>query len=357
LRGWFDRHGEEQPRLVNMYGITETTVHVTYRALGIADVERGVGSVIGRALPDLRLYVLDENQQLAPVGVAGELCVGGAGVARGYLNRAELTAERFVAERFGGWSGARMYRSGDLARYRSDGELEYLGRKDNQVKIRGHRIELGEIEAALNEQSGIRQSVVVVRTDESGAKQLVAYVVGSGEEPVSQSELRGRLRQRLPEYMLPTVVVQLSELPLTTNGKLDHQKLPAVERQEREVRASYVAARTTVEETLVGVWKELLGIAEVGVEDNFFDLGGHSLLVTQLMSRVREAFSVEIPLRPLYEQPTIAKLAELIEQSKSNGHEPQAPAIVPVSRSSRRMKRSSPQVEQEDNRDLVGTAQ
>jgi len=160
-------------------------------------------------------------------------------------------------------------------------------------------------------------------------------------EAVSQSELRARLRQRLPEYMLPAVVVQLSELPLTSNGKLDRQKLPAVARQEREVRASYVAARTPVEETLVSVWKELLGIAELGVEDNFFDLGGHSLLVTRLMSRVRDAFSVDIPLRPLYEQPTIAKLAELIEQSKSNGHEPQAPAIVTVSRSSRRMKRSS----------------
>jgi amino acid adenylation domain-containing protein/FkbM family methyltransferase len=332
LRGWFDRHGEEQPRLVNMYGITETTVHVTYRALGIADVERGVGSVIGRALPDLRLYVLDENQQLAPVGVAGELCVGGAGVARGYLRRAELTAERFVTERFGGWSGARMYRSGDLARYRADGELEYLGRKDNQVKIRGHRIELGEIEAALNEHGGIRQSVVVVRADESGAKQLVAYVVGSGEEPVSQSELRGRLRQRLPEYMLPAVVVQLSELPLTTNGKVARARLPEPESIDRKLSASSEAPQTVVEEILAGLWREVLELEEVGMEDNFFDLGGHSLLATRLISRVRESLNVEVGLQELFDAPTVRGLGSRVETALRRGAGVELPAIRRVSR-------------------------
>ncbi|HEX8920581.1 MAG TPA: phosphopantetheine-binding protein, partial [Pyrinomonadaceae bacterium] len=253
--------------------------------------------------------------------------------------------------------GARLYRSGDLVKYLADGELEYLGRVDSQVKIRGHRIELGEIEAALNEQGSIRQSVVMVREDGRGEKHLVAYVVGAAGEQVATSEVRERLRERLPEYMIPGAVVQLAELPLTSNGKVDRQQLPALEQREREVRERYVPARTELEEALVCIWREVLGLAEIGVEDNFFELGGHSLLVTQLMSRVRDAFRADIPLRPLYEQPTIARLAELIEQAKSNGGESQSPSIVPVPRSSRRMKRPMPQARQEDNEDLVRTAQ
>ncbi|HEX6863771.1 MAG TPA: amino acid adenylation domain-containing protein, partial [Thermoanaerobaculia bacterium] len=314
LRPWFARHGETQPRLVNMYGITETTVHVTYRPLTAADDR----SVIGVPIPDLSLAVVDPGLNPAPLGVPGELVVGGAGLARGYLGRPGLTAERFVPDPAG--EGARLYRSGDLGRFLPNGEVEYLGRLDHQVKIRGFRIELGEIEAALTTLPSVRQAVVIVREG-----QLVAYAVGD----VEIAELRQALRDRLPDYMVPAAFVILEALPLTVNGKVDRKALPAPEQPES---GEYLAPRTPVEEVLAGIWADLLGLERVGADGHFFDLGGHSLLATQVMSRLREAFGVEIPLHELFEAPGLADLAARIEEARRTGSAPPAPPILPVPR-------------------------
>jgi acyl carrier protein len=249
------------------------------------------------------------EHQPVPVGVAGELHIGGAGLARGYWQRPELTAERFIPDPFGLTPGQRLYRTGDLVRYLEDGELEYLGRLDQQVKVRGHRIELGEIEAVLGQHERVRQSVVVAREDVPGQKQLVAYVVSAGEQEVSAGELRSYLGEQLPEYMVPAFFVGLAELPLTLNGKVDRRALPAPEHTRAHSAESYVAARTPVEELLAAIWCEVLGVEQVGVHDNFFHLGGHSLLATQVSSRLRETFQVELPLRALFEYPSVAGLA------------------------------------------------
>ncbi|WP_420127101.1 non-ribosomal peptide synthase/polyketide synthase [Longimicrobium sp.] len=321
LREWVDRHGTETPRLVNMYGITETTVHVTYRQLSREDVFGGSGSPIGRAIPDLRLYVLNPARRPVPVGVPGELYVGGAGVARGYLNRPELTAERFIDNPFG---EGRLYRTGDRVRWLVDGTLEYLGRLDEQVKIRGFRIELGEIEAALRQTSGVRDCAVVVRQDQPGDMRLVAYVVGEAEA----ESLRAGVRRSLPEYMVPSAIVFLDALPLTANGKLDRKALPAPELAAAD---RYVAPRTPVEEVLAGIWAEVLRLDRVGVEESFFDLGGHSLLATRVASRVREVFAIELPLRALFEGPTVAQLAERVEEVR-RAEVPMLPPVVPAER-------------------------
>jgi len=271
-------------------------------------------------------------------------------VARGYLNRPELTAERFIPDPFTSPSvpGARLYKTGDLARYLPDGNIEFLGRVDHQVKVRGFRIELGEIEAALGQHPELRESVVIVREDVPGDKRLVAYVVpkdeGSETEdegpPSFVSELRGFLKEKLPDYMVPSVFVPLDALPLTPTGKVDRRALPAPDGLRPELEREYVAPRTPTEEKLVAICAELLGIHRVGVYDNFFDLGGHSLLATQFISRVRTAFGVEVPLRSLFEHPTIAELAQEIEETQDSGLELQAPAITRVPREARRMKRS-----------------
>ncbi|HEX7240316.1 MAG TPA: amino acid adenylation domain-containing protein, partial [Longimicrobiaceae bacterium] len=318
-----ERHGDERPRLVNMYGITETTVHVTYRPITRADVEAERGSVIGRAIPDLRIYLLDAHGQPVPVGVAGEMYVGGAGVARGYLNRDELTRERFLEDPFR--AGERVYRSGDLARYRADGELEYLGRADEQVKVRGFRIEPGEVEAALLAQEGVREAVVVVR-GEGAEQRLVAYVTGE----VEVAGVREGVRERLPEHMVPAAIVVLESIPLTPNGKTDRKALPEPEWGVRG--EAYVAPRTVTEEVLAGIWAEVLGVERVGVGENFFDLGGHSLLATRVVARAQAALGTEIPLRAIFEAPTVAGLAEQVEAALRAGAGVQAPPIVRVPR-------------------------
>ncbi|WP_420126423.1 amino acid adenylation domain-containing protein [Longimicrobium sp.] len=300
LREWVERRGTETPRLVNMYGITETTVHVTYRVLGREDVFGGSGSPIGRAIPDLRLYVLDPARGPVPVGVPGELYVGGAGVARGYLNRPELTAARFVDNPFG---EGRLYRSGDRVRWLADGTLEYLGRLDEQVKIRGFRIELGEIEAALRQAPGVADCTVVVREDAPGDRRLVAYVVGEAEAEA----LRDRLRQGLPEYMVPAAFVSLDALPLTANGKLDRKALPAPE-GDAYARRSYEAPLGEIETALAEIWAEVLGLDRVGRRDNFFELGGHSLLAIKLIGRMRRA-GLYMEVRALFTTPVLAELA------------------------------------------------
>jgi amino acid adenylation domain-containing protein len=322
LREWVQRRGVETPRLVNMYGITETTVHVTYRPLGREDVFAGSGSPIGVRIPDLRLYVLDPARRPVPIGAPGELYVGGAGVARGYLNRPELTAERFVDDPF---APGRLYRTGDRVRWMADGTLEYLGRLDEQVKIRGFRIELGEIEAALRQAPGVTDCTVVARVDETGDRRLVAYVVGAMEA----EGLREHLRRSLPEYMVPAVFVMLEALPLTSNGKLDRKALPAPEYAADADR--YVAPRTPTEEVLAGIWAEVLRLERVGVEESFFDLGGHSLVATRVVSRIREVFAIELPLRALFEGPTVATLAKAVEEMR-RAELPVLPPVVPVDR-------------------------
>jgi amino acid adenylation domain-containing protein len=328
LRGWFDRHGDEWPRLVNMYGITETTVHVTYRPLSVRDLVGGAGSVIGEAIPDLSVYVLDQRQNLLPVGTPGELYVGGAGLARGYLNRPALTAERFVPNPFGDTPGERLYRSGDLACFLPNGDLEYMGRIDQQVKIRGFRIELGEIEAALSAHAAVRECAVLAREDEPGEKQLVAYVVADTDAAASTSELRTHLKGRLPEYMIPSAFVRLDSLPLTANGKLDRKALPAPDAERPDVEVEFALPRSPVEEVMARVWAEVLGLERVGAHDNFFELGGHSLRATQVTSRLREVFRAEINLRDLFERPTVAELSAHVERRLREAEGVETPPIL-----------------------------
>jgi acyl carrier protein len=257
----------------------------------------------------VRLYVCNALGSPQPAGVPGELLIGGAGVARGYLGRAGLTAERFVPDPFGGEPGARLYRTGDRARWRADGALEFLGRLDQQVKIRGFRIEPGEIEAVLSAHAEVREARVIVWEDAPGETRLVAYVVGG----VDADELRAHLRRSLPEYMVPAAFVPLEALPLTPNGKLDRKALPAPEYAAGAGR--YVAPRTPTEEVLAGIWAEVLRLERVGVEESFFDLGGYSLLATRVVSRVRERFGVELPLRAVFEHRTVAGLARVLVES------------------------------------------
>ena len=316
LRPWFLHHGDQKPQLVNMYGITETTVHVTYRPLRLADLNDAPGSVIGRAIPDLRLYVLESNGQPAPPGVPGEICVGGAGVARGYLNRPELTAQKFIPDPFRGQPEARMYRSGDLARYLPDGDIEYLGRIDQQVKIRGYRIELGEVEAVLGQHPQVRDRAVVARQDSSGEKRLVAYVVPRDSVALTYGQLRDYLKPKLPAYMIPSALVVLEALPLTANGKLDRRALPEPDGKGAVVSGGYTAPRTEVEERLAPMWAEALGLERVGVHDNFFELGGHSLLAIRLFTRIEAEFERSIPLSILFRAQTVSEMAAVLFEER-----------------------------------------
>ncbi len=313
LAPWFERHGDQRPRLVNMYGITETTVHVTFRPLAAVDA-RAAGSPIGGPIPDLTVHVLDRHLGLQPPGVPGELCVGGAGLAHGYLNRPELTAERFIPAP----GGARLYRSGDLARWRPAGGLEILGRIDRQVKIRGFRIEPGEIEAVLAGHPAVRQAAVVPR-EAPGGKALAAFVVAAPETPAA--ELRSFLRARLPEPLVPAAWVFLEALPLTANGKIDRGALTALETAGLRAAAGRVAPRTPLEERLVALVAGLLGLAaeQVGMHADFFDLGGHSLLATRLTLQIRDAFAVELPVRAVFQAPVLADLAAHIAALQVGG--------------------------------------
>jgi len=340
LRPWLERHGEETPRLVNMYGITETTVHVTYRRVRLEDTGAGRGSVIGRPLPDLAVYVLDAAEQPAPAGVAGELHVGGAGLARGYLRRDGLTAERFVANPF---AEGRLYKTGDLARWLGGGELEYLGRIDSQVKIRGFRIELGEIEQALRAAGGLREAAVLARPGPSGQPRLVAY--GAPRDGATPRSLRQACEARLPDYMVPSAYVLLDALPLTANGKLDRDALPAPEAEALPERP-YLAPRNALEEQLCAIWEQVLGVSPIGVQHNFFELGGHSLNATQVVSRVREQFAVALPLRSLFEEPTVENLAAMVAARRGAEELKTPDKITP-------MKRGRRQVSLADTGDLA----
>ena len=304
LKPWYEREVNAQTELVNMYGITETTVHVTYCPLRPADTERPGPSPIGQRIPDLRLYVLDAQGEPAPIGVTGELYVGGAGVARGYLRRPELTAERFVANRFE--PGERLYRTGDLGRWLPDGTVEYLGRNDFQVKIRGFRIELGEIEAQLARAADVHEVVVLAREDVPGDKRLVAYYQGAA----MAEELRALAQANLPPYMVPSAYVRLDSFPLTPNGKLDRRALPAPE-GGAVARRAYEAPNGDTEEKLAAIWADLLQIDQVGRHDNFFELGGHSLLAIQLIERMRVQ-NMFVDIRTLFTAHALADLAAAV---------------------------------------------
>lgn len=313
LRPWFDRHGDQQPKLVNMYGITETTVHVTCRPLTRADSDTG-SSVIGDPLCDLQLLVLDQELRPVEPGVTGELFVGGAGLARGYLNRPELTAQRFIAHPFA--AGERLYRTGDLARRLPNGDLEYLGRCDQQVKIRGHRIELGEIESVLSHLADIRGAVVAARPGRDGEKRLVAYIVPAPGHRPALATLRELMAQRLPDYMVPAAFVFLERLPLTAHGKIDRAALPEPPAERPELATAYIAPRTLAERTIASVWSEVLGLERVGLDDNFYELGGDSLALVTLTTRLRERGYPQVGTTDLFQFPTVGALAGHLGQPR-----------------------------------------
>jgi amino acid adenylation domain-containing protein len=330
LRTWVARNPIGHPHLINMYGITETTVHVTYRRLSAEEIASDRSSPIGEPIADLRIYVLNAARQPVPIGVTGEIYVGGAGVARGYLNRAQLTEERFVPDPFSSDPGARMYKSGDLARWRGTGSLEYLGRNDQQVKIRGFRIELGEIEERLARHPAIRQAVVVPREDVPGEKRLIAYVTAQDPQPatpLNAEELRTYLKALLPEYMVPAAFVTLDRLPLTQNGKLDRRALPAPQ-LGAYVSGEYEAPRGEVEEVLAGIWQTVLRVEQVGRQDNFFELGGHSLLIVQVMSRLRR-IGLATDARRIFDNPVLADLARALTPVSGDDFQV-PPALIPA---------------------------
>jgi amino acid adenylation domain-containing protein len=313
LAGWFDRHGDRRPLAVNMYGITETTVHSTFRVIESADLATPWISPIGQPLPDLSLHLLDRGGRPVPVGVAGEIHVGGGGLARGYFGRPDLTAWHFLPDAASGQPGARLYRSGDLARWLPRGEMAYLGRLDHQVKVRGFRVELGEIEAALAAHPVVRECAVAVAGSGGEPRRLAAYVAARAGAEIEVQELRQHLRQLLPDHMVPASWTVLAALPVNASGKLDRRALPAPQGAPARAAAGAQAPRAGIEELVAGIWHEILGISELRTQDNFFDLGGHSLDATRLMFRLEELLGVELPVRALYEAPTLAELARRIE--------------------------------------------
>lgn len=306
LKEWFGRHEHDRPRLINMYGITETTVHVTYRPIAATDL--GSGSVIGVPIPDLRFYILDEHFRPVPVGSAGEIYVGGAGVARGYLNRPELTAERFLADPIDGRPGARMYRTGDRARSLSNSDIEYLGRADDQVKIRGFRIELGEIENILRMHPLVRDAVVVARS-QGNDKQLAAFLTARTGQIPSNNDLRQFLKEELAEYMVPAFYRFIEKIPLTPNGKADRAELLQMISLTTSTANGYQPPASALEETIAKIWQEALGTDRVSREDNFFEVGGSSLMILQVQQRLQDALQVELPVSTLFQFSTVNTLA------------------------------------------------
>jgi amino acid adenylation domain-containing protein len=301
-------------RVLNLYGPSEDTTYSTGAEMP-DDAQTRV--LIGHPVANTQAHVLDERLRPVPVGAPGELYLGGDGLARGYLGRPDLTAERFIPNPYAGEPGARLYRTGDLARRMPEGQLDYLGRIDQQVKVRGFRIELGEVEAVLERHPAVREAVVVAQEGQEGGPRLIAYFVAQGDEPPNAFELRRHAQRQLPDYMLPATFVRLDALPLTTSGKVDRRALPAPGVQRPETERPFAGPRTPVEALLCDIWAELLQVERVGIEDNFFELGGHSLLATQMASRIRQAFEVELPLQVLFEFPTVSELAQAITASRA----------------------------------------
>ncbi|WP_318528692.1 non-ribosomal peptide synthetase [Kosakonia cowanii] len=311
LERWYQRHDDAAPELINMYGITETTVHVSYQPLTAEGARNASGSLIGVAIPDLHIHLLDNALQPVPPGVEGEMYISGAGLARGYLNRVALSSERFVADPYGE-PGTRMYRSGDVAIRTRKGELNYLGRADQQVKLRGFRIELGEIAAALASYPQVTQAEVILQNDNPGNPQLVGYIISDGSSPVDMTALRHHAADKLPEYMVPAAIVQMEKFPLTINGKLDKRALPKPSMMQSATRRQ---PRNAQEEMLAGLFAEVLQLDAPGIDDNFFMLGGHSLLAMRLISRISSELGKNVPIRTLFDYPTVAQLASQLAQA------------------------------------------
>jgi amino acid adenylation domain-containing protein len=317
-------------RLLDAYGPTEATVCAS---IGECEERSDGNPTIGRPIANTRLYILDREMEPVPVGVIGELYIAGVGVARGYMGRAELTAERFIPNSLVDEVGGRLYQTGDVARYVLDGEIEFIGRSDAQIKLRGYRVELGEIEAVLNEHLSVRQGVVVASEDGRGGKLLIGYVVGG--EGADATALKSHLREKLPQYMAPEAIILLEEMPLTANGKIDRKRLASQKDWGRQPGQEYVDSRTPVEEIVVGIFKDVLEINRVGIEDNFFEIGGHSLLATQVISRVRNTFGVEIGVKSIFEWATVEGVASKIEEAVKAGEKQEAPPLVKVKREGR----------------------
>jgi acyl carrier protein len=303
-----------------MFGQTETTGIVTIYPLSQLDHSDAATVPIGGPIAETDIYLLDGEQRLVPIETEGEIYVGGAGVGLGYLNQPELTAEKFVPNPFSPTPGTRLYRTGDVARFRADGEMEFVSRRDDQVKIRGIRIELGEVRSILSQHPDVRQSAVVAVGDHSGGKRLVAYVAPRAAGTVAAADLRSFLKQKLPDYMIPATFVIMDALPLTPSGKINRQGLPAADYAAEE---SFVAPRSPVEEGLAAIWAEVLGLERIGVRDDFFELGGHSLAVSQIISRIDERFNLQLPLKSLFDAPTVEEMAVLVAefQAKKAGAE------------------------------------
>jgi acyl-coenzyme A synthetase/AMP-(fatty) acid ligase/acyl carrier protein len=302
--------------LHNLYGPTEAAVDVTYwpcqrdNALQIVP--------IGYPVANTQMYILDPQLQPVPIGVSGELHIGGVQVARGYRNRPELTAEKFVPDPFSAEPGARLYKTGDLARYLTNGAIEYIGRTDFQVKIRGLRIELGEIESLVAEYGGVSQSLVILREDQPGDKRLIAYLVGKPGQTVQITELRNHLKKKLPDYMVPHHFILLDAIPLSPNGKADRRALPTPT-EERVSEIPYIAPTNSTQRTLAQIWQDLLRVEKVGIHDSFFDLGGHSLLLVKMLRRLKECFAADLKIVDLFQYPTIAKLTEFLSRKENFG--------------------------------------
>ena len=319
---------EADPSLYNFYGPTETTVWSTFHHFRSKDEPL----TIGRPIANTQIYILDKYRIPVPVGVVGELYIGGDGVSCGYLNRPELNAEKFVPDVFTGKESSKLYRTGDLARYLPDGRIEFFGRADNQVKIRGFRIELGEIESVLAQHPAVQQAIAIVREDVLADKRLVAYLIPQKGNAPDANDLRTFAKTKLPDYMVPSRFVTMEQFPLTPNGKVDRKGLPAPDAARPAIEGTYIAPRTPVEEAVAGIWAEVLHLEQVGAHDEFFELGGHSLLATQVMSRIEKAFRVELPLRVLFESATVAGLARRINEARSTAEGLTAPPILPISR-------------------------
>jgi amino acid adenylation domain-containing protein len=322
----------------NAYGPTETTVCAS---VARCDKDDPLSPSIGRPLPNFQLYIVDKNLKPTPVGVPGELLIGGVGVARGYLNQQQLTAEKFIFNPFS--PGGRLYRTGDLVRYRTDGNVEFLGRIDQQVKVRGFRIELGEIENVIRQVPEVGDAIVIVREDKQGDRRLAGYLVpksGFSEADIRIQDIKDSLRQKLPDYMVPAYLIVLPSFPITPSGKIDRKSLPQPDIQTFDLQTVFVAPRTSVEASLCQLCEELLSVENVGINHNFFEMGGHSLLATQFTSRIRDKFGVELPLRILFEHPTIAELAVEIEKLSQSSRDASISTMKVVSREARKMKRN-----------------
>jgi amino acid adenylation domain-containing protein len=345
------RPGTDLPfNLVNHYGPTENTVVTTFTVVAPTEGGDGAAPPIGKPISNVQVYVLDQRLRPVPIHVPGELYIGGESLARGYRNQPALTAEKFVRDPFSQDAGARLYKTGDLVRWLPDGNLEFLGRMDHQVKIRGYRIEPGEIEALLNRHPAVRESVIIATEAARGQKQLIAYLIAKGESKPGTKELADFLRTKLPDYMVPSAFVFLSAWPLTPNGKVDRNALPAPDQSSFKSSRAFVAPRNRFEGAAAKVWSEILGRTRIGIHDNFFELGGHSLLAAQAIARLNEEFKVALPVRSLFDEPTIAGLTREIEKSLDHGATRRAPALARVARDAYRVSECSPEMNAEPAR-------